>query len=182
LYTNDYIVISRRPARRRASIERSARPPLADDDAGGFVDLQARKERVLHTRVPASLDRHVKRRARNLGMSVSTVVRNVLLSTFGLVEDIVTDSANIALSITGEKAMPRGEHVRRRSVPSRAGTSDDSEILAWQEVVLNVNAVCDRCNGVLRRATRAAIGVREHPGPPAIVCKRCLAKLNREGS
>ena len=155
------------------------RPGPADeqDAAGTVVDVEERKERVLHTRVPESLDRHIKRRARNLGMSVSTVVRNVLLNTFGLVEDIVTDSTNIALSITGEEAIPPGERARARGSSARDDRPAASDILGWQEAVLNLNAVCDRCNAVLRRGTRAAISVGERPGPRAIMCKRCLGRL-----
>jgi hypothetical protein len=164
------------------SIDRPGHARAADAAVSDAIDLHARKEHVLHTRVPASLDRHVKRRARNLGISVSTVVRNVLLSTFGLVEGIVTDSANIALAIAGEDAMSRGDHPRGRGVPPAATTAAGSDILGWQEATLNVNAVCARCNAVLRRGARAAIGVRDRPGPRAILCKRCLGKLEREGS
>jgi hypothetical protein len=153
------------------------RPAPADEqDGGGAVDLHERKERVLHTRVPESLDRHVKRRARNLGLSVSTVVRNVLLNTFGLVEDIVTDSANIALSITGEEAMPRAGRVHP-GTPGAERAPNAAAILGWQEAVLNLNAVCDQCNGLLPKGAAAAIGVRERPGPRAIICTRCLGKL-----
>ena len=67
------------------------------------------KERVIHTRVPESLDNEVKRRAGNLGLSVSNLVRNVLENAFGLVEDIVADSAEIARSARGDPSeMPRG--------------------------------------------------------------------------
>jgi hypothetical protein len=138
----------------------------------GTAALAARKERILHTRVPASLDRHIKQRARGLGMSVSTVVRNVLLNTFGLVEDIVTDGTNVALALTGQAALQRRAHGRAcDDVPA------DEEVLGWQEAVLNLNAVCQRCNAVLRRGTRAAIGVRERPGPRAVICRRCLRRL-----
>jgi hypothetical protein len=123
------------------------------------VELTERKEKVLHTRVPESLDRHIKTRARGLGLSVSTVVRHVLLNTFGLVEDIVTDSTNIALAITGESAPASGE------------------IVAWQEVVLNRNAVCDQCNAVLRRGVRAAIAVRLDRGRRAVICPGCLERI-----
>src|SRR5688572_22514603 len=83
-----------------------AGPTMRRDDAEQTADETAeeRKERVLHTRVPDSLDKHLKRRARTLGMSVSTVVRNVLLTTFGLVEDIVNDGTDIALAVTGQEA------------------------------------------------------------------------------
>jgi hypothetical protein len=148
-------------------------------DTAESVDLEERKERVLHTRVPESLDRYIKRRAQNLGMSVSTVVRNVLLSTFGLVEDIMIDSANIALSITGEDVNPWG--ARARGSTAGDGAPAASGILGWQEAVLNLDAVCARCNAVLRKGTRAAIGVRERAGPQVIICTKCLSRLVTEG-
>jgi len=155
------------------------RPSQPDgQDVTGPIDLDARKERVLHTRVPASLDRHIKQRARSLGTSVSTVVRNVLLNTFGLVESIVTDSANIALSITGEEAIPAPTDAHARGgAPEGEDACAASGILGWQEAVLNLNTVCDRCNAILHRGSRAAIAVRERQGPRTILCRRCLSRL-----
>jgi hypothetical protein len=150
------------------------RDPASTDEAPA-IDLDERKERVLHTRVPESLDRHIKHRARSLGMSVSTVVRNVLITTFGLVEDIVTDSANIALAATG------GETVARTPGRARRGSAPGA-VLAWQEAILNVNTVCDDCNTILPRGDRAAIGIGEEPGPRAIICAACLGKLGRHGN
>lgn len=144
------------------------------------IDLVERKERVLHTRVPDSLDRHLKRRARNLGMSVSTVVRNILINTFGLVEDVVTDSTNVALSIAGQEVIPPRDPDRRRGGTGSATANGAAEVLAWQEAILNLNAVCNRCNAVLRKGARAAIGVRESAGPRVMICGRCLAKVRRE--
>jgi hypothetical protein len=157
-----------------------------DDGEPGAADgarrpAAERKARVLHTRVPESLDRHIKRRAQSLGMSASTVVRNVLLTTFGLVEDIVTDSAAIALAITGQA--PRETGARGRADGDAAAhdaRGGGAEIVAWQEAVLNRNAVCARCNAILRRGVRAAIAVRTRPGPAAILCRRCLGGLARE--
>ena len=136
-----------------------------------------RNERVLHTRVPPSLDDQLKQRARSLGMSVSTIVRHVLLNTFGLVEDIVTDSTNAALTLSGQEPVPPLALARRRERASAEASTGDDEVLGWQEAVLNLNAVCQRCNAVLRKGTRAAIGIRERPGPRAILCRKCLAKL-----
>ena len=141
----------------------------AADDAG-----DERKERVLHTRVPDSLDKHLKRRARTLGMSVSTVVRNVLLTTFGLVEDIVSDGADIALAVTGQETAPSQPRGR-----AATGTTTSNEVVAWQDAVLNVNAICDRCNAILPKGVRAAVGIREQPGPRAILCPSCLGGLAR---
>jgi hypothetical protein len=150
-----------------ASDDPRAVPAPAND---GVTD--ERKERVLHTRVPDSLDRQLKRRARSLGMSVSTIVRHVLLNTFGLVEDIVSDGTNLAFAITGEEAAGRAEADRAKGNVAAGG-----EILAWQDAVLNVNAVCEHCNEILRRGTHAAIGVREQPGPRVIICRRCLERV-----
>jgi hypothetical protein len=160
--------------------------PARDDDGpaakdAAVVDLGERKERVLHTRVPKSLDRRIKRRARHLGLSVSTVVRSVLLSTFGLVEDIVTDSADIALSLAGEDVGARRD-ARARARGSSARDEAAVDVLGWQEAILNLNAVCEQCNAVLRKGTRAAIGIRGESGPRVIICKRCLGKLTRGGS
>lgn len=146
------------------------RVPSRDPDP---VDLDERKERVLHTRVPDSLDRQLKRRARSLGLSVSTVVRHVLLNTFGLVEDIVTDGTNLALAISGQD-VPASERAPARASGGTPPEAAPGEVLAWQEAVLNVNAVCEHCNAILRRGVRAAVGVRDQPGPCAIICRRCL--------
>ena len=66
-------------------------------------------------------------------MSVSTVVRNVLLTTFGLVEDIVNDSTDIALAVTGQETGPRRARPRR----GRGGGDVRTRSLAWQDAVLN---------------------------------------------
>ena len=128
-------------------------------DRIGDDQLGERKERVLHTRIPESLDREIKRRARGLGMSVSTVVRNVLMNTFDLVENFVNDGANRAMSIMGEQPTPA------------------NGILGWQEAILELNAVCERCNAILPAGTTAAIGVHEGHGPRAIICKSCLDRV-----
>jgi hypothetical protein len=146
----------------------------APDDA---VDAAERKERVLHTRVPDSLDRYIKRRARSLGMSASTVVRNVLLTTFGLVEDIVNDSADIALAATGHRPDPARARMRSRDVAASAG--DLASVLAWQHATLNRNAVCADCNAILQKGDAAAIGIREDAAPGAVICPACFRKIER---
>lgn len=128
-------------------------------------------EKVLHARIPASLDREIRKRARGLGLSVSTVVRHVLLHTFDLVEDIVTDGTNLAIALAGEEG-----HLS----PPRARTTPDGPVLAWQEAILNVNAVCERCNALLPKGGAAAIGIRDGAGPRTIICAACLRALGME--
>jgi hypothetical protein len=125
---------------------------------------RGRKERVIHTRVPESLDDEIKRRAGSLGLSVSNLVRNILENTFGLVEDIVADGAEIARSARGETL--------RESASPRA-----SRVLGWTVAVLNVNAICDGCNAMLPKGTRAGIGVVQGSGAAPFRCQDCLEEV-----
>lgn len=134
-------------------------------------DAKPRKERVIHTRVPESLDDEIKRRATDLGLSVSNLVRNILQHTFGLVEDIVHDSAEIARTARGAKAALAG-----RAAPTREA-SKPGEVLGWHSALLNVNAVCDSCNAILPRGTRAGVGIVHGGGPIPIRCQSCLEEL-----
>src|SRR5215510_13170629 len=120
-----------------------------------------RKERVIHTRVPESLEAELRQKAQDLGISVSNLVRNVLGHAFGLVGDVVADSHAIARAARGERqaspvgtSAPRGEPVH--AAPPPAAIDD---VLGWQPMVLGKNAVCARCNGLLPRGSDAAIGV-----------------------
>ena len=158
-----------------ATTKNPAPPPKtakADKSSEASSERTARKEKMLHARIPEDLDREIKRRAGSLGMSVSTVVRHVLLNTFNLVEDIVADSTNIALSITGEKT---GASAPKTPRPDTAQLPQD-QIIGWQEAVLNRNAVCEHCNTILAAGTNAAIAIAEQPGPRSIICKTCLTK------
>ena len=146
--------------------------PKAGDPPEASSERTTRKEKMLHARIPEDLDREIKRRAGSLGMSVSTVVRHVLLNTFNLVEDIVADSTNLALSITGEKS---GAPTSKTPRPDAARQPQD-QIIGWQEAVLDRNAVCEHCNAILATGTNAAIAIAEQPGPRSIICKKCLAK------
>ena len=114
------------------------------------------KERVIHTRVPESLEAELRRRAQDLGISVSNLVRNVLGHAFGLVGDVVADSHAIARAAKGERARP----------------SDD--VVAWQPIVLAKNAVCARCNSVLVKGSPGARGTTESGAAGPIVCTPCM--------
>jgi hypothetical protein len=135
------------------------RPPTEDPDE------QERKERVIHTRVPESLEAELRKRAQDLGISVSNLVRNVLGHAFGLVGDVVADSHAIARAA-------RGETSRAKAEPA----SEPTEVIAWQPIVLAKNAVCSRCNDLLPRGREAAIAVG---GDRAIVCTPCLEELRQ---
>jgi hypothetical protein len=123
-------------------------------------DKSKKKEKVLHTRVSEDLDEELKSRASQLGVTVSNLVRNVLLNAFELVEDVVADTSNIAGAAAGKRAKKEAE----------------AEPLGWQELVLARNAVCDRCNQILPAGSRAGLATYEPgaSGPKLIVCPDCM--------
>ena len=125
--------------------------PNQNDDESG------RKERVLHARIPESLDDAIRAAASELGISVSNLVRNVLANTLEVVE-----AAALRL-------------------PKRPARTADTRVLGWQEAILNLNAVCDRCNAILARGSRAGIAVPDRASAErAIRCLACLEELTRD--
>ncbi len=128
-----------------------------------------RKERVIHTRVAEDLDEEIKRRAQNLGVSVSNLVRNILQNTIGLVEEIVLDGAEAV-------------RAARRSVSRDAGASppQTARVIGWQGAVLAMNGLCERCNAMLPRGTRAAIAILDRPSAPVFRCEGCVEEVRAD--
>jgi hypothetical protein len=142
------------------------RPPSEPPDGD---DSPERKERVIHTRVPESLEAQLRQRAQDLGMSVSNLVRNVLGHTFGIVGDVVADSHAVARAARG------GAKPADPPAPSASTSIDD--VMGWQPMVLGKNAVCARCNALLPRGSDAAMGVSETGNTRFVICNACVQEL-----
>ena len=124
-----------------------------------------KKDRVLQARIPEQLDDELRDRAEDLGLSVSTVVRNVLLHTFNLVEGVVSDGAQIARVIQGRPAAPTPD-----------ASDSHATVIGWQETILNRNGVCETCNVILAKGENAAVGLPIQ-ARPVFLCAGCLASL-----
>jgi hypothetical protein len=146
---------------------RDRKPPVDEEPA-------ERKERVIHTRVPESLEAELRERAERLGISVSNLVRNVLGHAFGLVGDVVADSQAIARAARSPRG-PRESHEARDDKPPEASFDD---ILGWQQVALAKNAVCARCNAILARGNDAGLGITERSAR-VVVCVACMEELRK---
>jgi hypothetical protein len=133
-----------------------------------------KKERVIHTRVPESLEAELRHKAQDLGISVSNLVRNVLGHAFGLVGDVVADSHAIARAARGKPDDPDGKPATR---PATAAPPAIDDVLGWQPMVLGRNAVCARCNAILPRGSDAASGVSETTPARLVICLACLEQL-----
>lgn len=138
------------------------RKPDEDDD-----DEPEKKERVIHTRVPESLEAHLRERAQELGMSVSNLVRNVIGHAFGLVGDVAADSHAVARAARGE--------TKKQAAATTAPAQTIDDVIGWQAVVLNRNAICARCNAILPKGKDAAVGA----GTTIVICPSCLKELSK---
>jgi len=137
-------------------------------------DKKDKKEKVIHTRVSELLDDELKDRASDLGVSVSNLVRNVLLNTFGLVENIVADTAKAAgVAKSGGATTAAAE-----SATPVAST----EIIGYQSLTLNRNALCTTCNSILPKGSQASMGVTASgaAGADAILCNECVNKVGED--
>ena len=130
------------------------------------------KPRVLHTRIPESLEDAIKTQARRLRIPVSNLVRNVLEQAFQLVEEVVDDSMEIA------KTARRGAE-RVRDAALRARRPDG--IYGWQELILNRDERCGGCATEVDRGMRAYRGLSEEPAAsPTFLCPECVMKIAKE--
>jgi hypothetical protein len=135
-------------------------------------DAQAApKERVLHTRVPAVLERELKRFAENLRVPVSNLVRTILEDALS-VADAATESVE-------ERLKRAAKHLEREREKLRKRMEHDplDGLLAFQEVTLAMPATCAKCSQELPRGARAHLGISDvSDGPRVFVCTSCHAK------
>jgi len=121
--------------------------------------------------VSEQLDEELREKAAGLGVSVSNLVRNILLNTVEMVEDLVADSGSIARAASKDKSQ----------VPTTVA-SQEPQLLGWQELELHLNALCDVCNAVLTKGSTAKVAVFSAPAPPIFRCPLCVANVLSEES
>ncbi|MBI5608806.1 MAG: hypothetical protein HY902_07980 [Deltaproteobacteria bacterium] len=146
-----------------------AEPTAAVDAAEAAGNERERKERVLHTRVPAVLEAELKRFADNLRIPVSNLVRTIL-------EDAVMVADRAGQGIERELRTVANrvgdERAKLRSAVAKFASLDD--VYGFQPLVLNLPANCARCGVQLVPGTAAHVALSETPGPRRFVCDTCL--------
>jgi len=139
--------------------------------------------------VSEDLDEELKRRAADLGMSVSNLVRNLLVNTVDMVEEIKKEASQVADDArqsaeefaSGLRSRVGGDHPAGGAVRVLTRESGGGAILGWQELVLNINAVCDACNEILPKGMKAAVGIRDGHGSRVFQCTSCLGHIVTNG-
>jgi hypothetical protein len=146
--------------------------PAADAAEGDEATLSGKKERVLHTRVPAVLERELKRFAENLRMPVSNLVRAILEDAVNAA-DAATESVEGRLKRAAQQLASEREKLKKRVLPDQFAS-----IYAFQPVTLAQPVPCARCGRSLARGEHAQLGLTDTPARSAaeriFVCETCL--------
>jgi hypothetical protein len=165
-----------------AKRDNASSPGGGDRDEGGRDDAasggngpstpeaearDAKKERVLHTRVPAVLERELKRFADNLRVPVSNLVRTILEDALS-VADAATENVEDRLRRAAEHLEKEREKLKRRMEHDPL-----SGIVAFQEVTLAVPAACVKCTRAIPSGARAHLGIGDGSGDRVFVCESC---------
>jgi len=146
-------------------------------DEGRVGELSGKKERVLHTRVPAVLERELRRFADGLRVPVSNLVRTILEDAVKAA-DHATENVEGKLKRAAEQLSEErerfGERMRRRASKEALGG-----VFAFQAVRLAKPSHCARCERSLAAGEDAFLGLTE-PAPEPVtrvfVCAPCLPK------
>jgi hypothetical protein len=80
----------------------------------------------------------------------------------------MADGASVARAARGERAGGGG---------GGGGGKAPAVVLAWQPIVMAMNAVCVRCNDVIPRGTDAALGIVDDAAARPVVCPPCLEEI-----
>lgn len=126
-----------------------------------------KKERVLHTRVPAVLERELKRFADNLRVPVSNLVRTILEDALS-VADAATENVEERLRRAAEHLEKEREKLRKRMEHDPL-----SKIVAFQLVTLAVPAACVKCARTIPSGSRANLGIGDGSDERVFVCESC---------
>jgi hypothetical protein len=135
-----------------------------------------RKDQLVQTRVPGELSETLREAAKQHRVTVSQLIRNVLEDTFKLVDNVVAETVSLGQAVRRDARKIAESAQGRRSRPPAASALD--QVDAWQEVLLNRDVVCARCEQSLARGTKAFFGVGSEPHATKVwLCQRCSTEL-----
>jgi hypothetical protein len=134
-----------------------------------------RKERVIHTRVPAVLEQELKRLAENIRVPVSNLVRTIL-------EDAVemADRAGRGVEEELHKAATHLSSKRERILQKKREVEQRRPlegVIGFQAMRLAADARCARCERAIDEGEDAHLGVSADPtAPRVVVCNECVPR------
>ncbi len=162
--------------------EAEARARTGEVEAGARSDDDAadkRKERVLHTRVPAVLEQELKRLAENIRVPVSNLVRAILEDAVDMADragrGVEEELRAAATTLSSKRSAILGKKERApRSASALAG------VIGFQPITLASDARCARCEKALDAGQDAHLGVgADAAAPRLVVCDDCVPKKKK---
>lgn len=146
-----------------------------DTDRALTDPRQARKERVLHTRVPEFLADELKRAAESMRVPVSNLVRSALEDAVGALSAVnrrtEAELHHLAARLPG--ASERTD-APPRSPASEAAPPPLAGIVGFQSMILAQDTSCTLCGRPLDTGQDAYLGIRSGDGPLVIVNAECI--------
>lgn len=154
--------------------DKSERPERDDDDGA-----EKRKERVLHTRVPAVLEQELKRLAENIRVPVSNLVRAILEDAVEMADragrGVEEELRHAATTLSSKRSAILGKKERAPRQPAVL-----EGIIGFQPLTLASDARCARCEKALDAGEDAHLGLAaDASAPRVIVCGDCLPKKKK---
>ena len=145
------------------------------DASGPSAEADGKKERVLHTRVPAVLERELKRFAENLRVPVSNLVRTILEDALE-VADAASESVEDRLKRAADGLEAQRERLKKKMHADPLG-----HVFAYQAITLAQRAVCARFRRDMEPGEHAHLGLTDDPGPRGrpqriFVCDDCVPR------
>ncbi len=131
--------------------------------------MSDKKERVIHTRVPAVLEQELKRLADSLKVPVSNVIRTIL-------EDAVEAVDSVGQLAEGELRQVADRLSRQRDALRRAARAPLAGVVGYQQLLLARDESCALCGRAIAAGEDAYLGIRDggEAGPRVILGKECL--------
>lgn len=151
-------------------------PPSSRDSPRDSEGEAKKKERVIHTRVPAVLEQELKRLAENIRVPVSNLIRTILEDAVDMADRAgrgVEENLHRAATTLSSKR----ESILSKKKDSIGKKSSLDGVIGFQSLSLASDARCARCDSAIDEGDDAFMGVGADPTAPRIVvCKECVPK------
>ncbi|RMD78455.1 MAG: hypothetical protein D6809_05795 [Gammaproteobacteria bacterium] len=130
-----------------------------------------RKEEYLGARVPRELKEKVARRAKELGIPISILIRNVLEGAFGEAGSGMGPGMTASSPATVAAAAPLG--AGEAAEPAGPDGGRFPSVLGWEEIRLNRRVSCAGCGRELQPGEQATLGIGLPGEGHVILCPSC---------
>lgn len=123
-----------------------------------------RKEEYLGARVPKALKERVIKKADEMNIPVSLLIRRLLEQTFpeGSAAPVKLDIDNVTEAAAKPVSSPKEKY---------------ADIIGWKEIEVSQDRSCERCREPLPKGSMASLGFTSTDAGYVILCPTCKSQL-----